>query len=397
MTVYFHNPGELDLDFLRLMGVSVKEDSAIGRFGTGLKYACAVLLRHGCSITIRTAGIEYELTTERAELRGREFQKVYLGCGSAREALGFTTDLGKDWTPLMAYRELVCNAWDEGGDVTGHWLSAPRSGVLITVQGSAITEARRNHYEMFLNPQLLHAGKSVEVHDIRKPHTYFKGVKVHSATGIFDTSFYLTYNILSELLLTEDRTARSAHQIGNYVRNYLAKEAPREVLNRVMFRSDNMEPALDYRNMKEVSETFLDFLEDNCEVAHLRQLAAFMLGKFRNKKAEVRPIKLTTTHQSDITEALAMLGPIATVPQSALHFVEKLSDDGVGAAYYPELEEIHISREILETNPTKLASVIYEEWVHKTKGYRDCTRELQTFLFETLINVTRRLPREDEA
>lgn len=51
--IIFENPGELDLNALRIMGVSVKQsDSPIGMFGTGLKYAVATAMRLGGSVEI---------------------------------------------------------------------------------------------------------------------------------------------------------------------------------------------------------------------------------------------------------------------------------------------------------------------------------------------------------
>ena len=48
MSIIFTNQGEIDIRAVTTFGVSVKNDnSAIGMFGTGLKYAIAIILRHG--------------------------------------------------------------------------------------------------------------------------------------------------------------------------------------------------------------------------------------------------------------------------------------------------------------------------------------------------------------
>ena len=53
MTVYFANAGLIDLDVIRIMGVSVKtKDNPIGYFGTGLKFALSTLLRSGHKVTL---------------------------------------------------------------------------------------------------------------------------------------------------------------------------------------------------------------------------------------------------------------------------------------------------------------------------------------------------------
>ncbi len=51
--VIFRNKGVIDPSSITTFGVSSKENpGAIGFFGTGLKYAIAILLREGCDITI---------------------------------------------------------------------------------------------------------------------------------------------------------------------------------------------------------------------------------------------------------------------------------------------------------------------------------------------------------
>src|ERR1700733_12022356 len=50
--IVFENYGEIEIDAITTFGVSVKEGpNPIGFFGTGLKYAVAVLLRHGCKVS----------------------------------------------------------------------------------------------------------------------------------------------------------------------------------------------------------------------------------------------------------------------------------------------------------------------------------------------------------
>ena len=75
--IRFHNFGELDLLALRTFGLHAKESSsAIGQFGTGLKYALAVLMRNGCDVSIRAGAIELEITTEQRNFRGKNLDFV---------------------------------------------------------------------------------------------------------------------------------------------------------------------------------------------------------------------------------------------------------------------------------------------------------------------------------
>ena len=71
MMIVFSTPTELDFIALRTFGLSVKEsEDPIGRFGTGLKYAVAVLIRTGAEVSI-SAG-EKRISIRREERNFRD-------------------------------------------------------------------------------------------------------------------------------------------------------------------------------------------------------------------------------------------------------------------------------------------------------------------------------------
>jgi hypothetical protein len=116
------NSGVLDIvKACSMLGASVKNDSttAIGMFGTGLKYALAQAGRMGIPIRMSSGSDVFETTLKSDEFRGQEFQKVYLRNINTGEehATPITTNFGQhDWGDLWnIYREIVCNAMDEEG------------------------------------------------------------------------------------------------------------------------------------------------------------------------------------------------------------------------------------------------------------------------------------------
>ena len=111
--IWFANAEPIDLRAVTTMGVHVKptNDSPIGYFGTGLKYAIATLLRNGHQIDIWANGQRNYFSTHDEEIRGTTFKLIYLN----GERLGFTTNLGKNWELWQAYRELESNVRDENG------------------------------------------------------------------------------------------------------------------------------------------------------------------------------------------------------------------------------------------------------------------------------------------
>lgn len=204
--IVFSNHGELDLNLLSTIGTSVKTtESPIGYFGTGLKYALATLLRHDCTITIQIGAASYTVETRPTTIRGKSFNLVCLIGKYDSITLPFTTDLGRNWQPWMAYRELWANALDEDGTTEAtETIPIPTPNTTsIIVSGPAIDDAHSLRDEFILNSttkSLLDSNPLLEVYDGITECIFYRGMKVTKTQTLF------TYNILSPLQLTEDRT-----------------------------------------------------------------------------------------------------------------------------------------------------------------------------------------------
>src|SRR5690606_17354524 len=108
----FSNPGLIDETAITTIAVNAKTgNNPIGVFGTGLKYAIAIILRLGGRVTIYRGLKKLEFGIKTKTIRGKEFDIITM---NGRQ-LGFTTHLGHHWQPWMAYRELWSNARDEEG------------------------------------------------------------------------------------------------------------------------------------------------------------------------------------------------------------------------------------------------------------------------------------------
>jgi len=116
------NDGIMEQEAFTMMGLSTKREdfSKIGMFGTGNKYAIAVLLREGFSVGIYTPKYVAAFDVKKKEFRGKEYEQIVMtttetGEELHRVELGITTDMGLQWTTDHAMREFICNARDEGG------------------------------------------------------------------------------------------------------------------------------------------------------------------------------------------------------------------------------------------------------------------------------------------
>jgi len=95
--VMFANNGVLEKHFIKSFGVSVKnDDSCVGFFGTGLKYALAILVRTGARVVIYSDKEVFKFDKVKQELKGKVFDFVTMN----GEIMPFTTELGKTWELL---------------------------------------------------------------------------------------------------------------------------------------------------------------------------------------------------------------------------------------------------------------------------------------------------------
>ena len=195
----FYNAGIINEVSITTFGINAKDnDSAIGYFGTGLKYAIAVLLRNGHSISIKSGKNNFTFHLQNEQVRGKSFDVVCMN----GKPLGFTTELGKNWELWMAYRELFCNAKDEGGGVMGSEINNTLFDTVITVTG--LDDIHKNNGEFILSSSPVAVSGNVEVHKLKSNGIFYKGILV----GAFKDMLY-SYNVNKSVELTEDRTLKN--------------------------------------------------------------------------------------------------------------------------------------------------------------------------------------------
>lgn len=109
------NKGEIDINALILMGGSTKRDSttAIGYYGSGLKYAISVMVRKEIPFRIYAGMNEHVITTKVVKFRDKEFKQILVN----GQDTSLTTDMGPDWQGWSAIRETVSNSIDEGESI----------------------------------------------------------------------------------------------------------------------------------------------------------------------------------------------------------------------------------------------------------------------------------------
>lgn len=242
--IVFENNGELDMRALTVFGMSAKPktDSPIGYFGTGLKYAIAVLVRNGCPVTIFVGKKKYSFYVKNENFRGSEYGTIcYTRDGMMgafdRDTLPFTTEHGKNWELWQAFRELESNTRDE----QGRSFQAPKDDIIegepgktkIVVVGDKFAEEWFKMDKVFL-PNGISVRKDasdfVQVLNQPSDHIYYRGLRV---MDLKKPSHY-TYNILERIDLTEDRTVKYPHEVQSIVGRWVATKANEQQISIVV-------------------------------------------------------------------------------------------------------------------------------------------------------------------
>lgn len=210
--ITIRNKGHLEIDLLTTMGAHVKEtDNAYGQFGTGMKYAIATLMRNGINFDLCIGENVYQFYAEQKAIRGKEFKMCHMHGKFDRIPLGFTTELGKNWLPWQAYRELYTNAiFDELEGECWEGDMQPMEGyTMFRIYDDIETEGV---FLRDMNLELLYASDDVDIYQGKSDYIYYQGVRakdLHSKKSLF------TYNIKSYCTITEDRSIAYDFQVND--------------------------------------------------------------------------------------------------------------------------------------------------------------------------------------
>ena len=384
MPVYFTNPGQIDIRAVTTLGVNAKADpSAIGYFGTGLKYALAVLLREGHQVEIFSGQEHYHFSTQQEEIRGKSFSFIYLWSSSGRKELGFTTDLGKNWTLASAYRELWSNCKDEQGRVTSSQpTSFDSSYTMIIITGRAFEEVHQRRSQIILaegERELLLSTPNLEIYSGNSSEIFYKGIAAYRLS----TQSKLTYNLLSPMTLTEDRTLASAWDLKWKIGTELAHNGTEEILREILAAKGFFEHELDYDWSSNDNVAFYKVAEElyRTDVLSLSDSVKSALRRRTPPKAlEPEALILDKIMEEEIASAIAICEAsgylISTYP---VKVADKLAN---GVLAQASNRTIWLSRQVFSQGI--LLECLLEEFFHLDHKVSDYSREMQDLLFKEL-------------
>ena len=389
MTVHFVNEEPIDLLALSTMGVSVKKtDNPIGMFGTGLKYAIAVLLRTGHNIRLVVDGEPVYITSEPTTIRGEEFQLVHLD----GRPLGFTTELGKRWEVWQAYRELRSNAIDEqGGQVmtslSGKW------GTVVTVSGPEIDEVHRKGGVFLESTPMLSLPHIGEIHEGRSEYMYYRGVRA----GKLEAPSLLTYNITNGSVdLTEDRTIEYPWEYNNFVGNLLPRIPSRHLAREVILaREGTLEYGLEWRGSM-FSDEVREVLGELSGNARSNHSAVQMWMRVTEKMPDYREVSLSAYEEEIVLDALRFCHRVGcSISRKDFSIVEGLGE-GILGIHSKVTNSIMLSHSCLDMGARRVASTLYEEWLHLRENLQDKSLTMQNHLLDKVFALADELHHMEE-
>lgn len=396
-TISFINPGEIDPRLITTMGCNVKEtESPIGYFGTGLKYAIAVLLRSGQQVTIWSGLTEYKLECQISTMRGKNFSVVHMN----EESVGFTTELGKNWTMENAYRELYCNSVDERGETTDSQAQPLAGQTTIWVEGEEFAAVHRRRGSFILEfsgkKKLFSHEKWGEIWEGPGQQMFYKGIAVGKHLG-GDAKY--TYNITSQIKLSEDRLVAEESSVRRICARMLSGCTDRSILRNSLLEDKGPEQYF-YFSFHAPTEEFLDvtaeLLPQHKET--MNKEAKLVFYKTRGvPKPNRRAIEMSPEERLMLGEAKELWLKIGVVIDNyPIRYVHSIDSGNRETQVFACAEDgqIWLTPECF-AGQELLNVAVFEEWLHLNHKVKDETREMQNVLFKYISTLAQRIQNHD--
>lgn len=391
--IIFETETELDLNVIKFMGVSIKGENSIGRFGTGLKFAIATLLRNDCSVELITRGESYKFGIADLSIRDKDFNAVTMN----GEPLAFTTSLGRDWLIWMAFRELYSNTLDEGGLVirTRKELKPIKDKTYIIVSGDNALEAWEEKDHIFLDPSKeplervvrLEIFEPLEVGKEKASYIYNRGIRISPEP---ETMLY-SYNILDNVQLSEDRFYKYMFSTLNSISMGVQKLQDKEIIKKIVTAKDTLEDRFDYSNNLITSDAFKEVVTSLFK----KHPTSLTIGALTYARSILKDSEIYIEEEMDKYESELL--------ETAKKYISRLKIEGLSDVQIKVVKELgkgilgradvekgiaYISKECFPRGINEVTSTLLEELIHVKTGFSDCTRELQTFLFDRLTHIS---------
>jgi len=428
----FANKGEIDLNAFKLLGASSKRDATdkIGFFGSGLKYATALMLREGIDFKVYAGKKEVKFGLIQQNFSGATFDVITVD----GEKTSLTTQAGPDWEPWFAIREIYSNTIDEGGSMELVSDMSPDKGAtkIYIEMSDKLGDVTKNwqDYFSFKRPVVDETSltgsfdrkRSYKIFSkrlIEYPVFFRRGIRVgeiKSAKSLFDYDF-------TDIEINESRVMRESWKAQQMIGEALMFSTNKNVIKKFI---DSWK---EYKNIEYNDTTWSyimtsDFFGYNYDAVTKGRFSDEWLNQLKKKR--IVPIDLTGFYgvtaktiglpskmikllkeqfgdeldiagstsknayrltgepDSDYKEVYERLSKAGfTFPFENIK-LGKFKDDDILGKFDSEENLIVLCDHSINWSRRDKTVLLLEELLHKKSGYSDNTREFQTFIINEL-------------
>lgn len=390
--VVFENDGVIDARSIRTFGISVKETSnPIGFFGTGLKYAIAVLMRTNHKVTLFAGLQKYVFEKKQINVRGKDFEAINMN----GEEMAFTTHLGSKWEIWQAFRELYCNVIDENGDVS-LCIDMPNpeeNKTYFIVEGEEFEHAFSHRGEIVFQPKAdsLCDG-SMEIYVGGSKNLYYRGIRVFD----FERPAMFTYNLISQADLTEDRTLKYTGSVGKDIALGISRLTDKSIIRQILTAEDfYYEHTLPFEHLRyyssNITPEFKEILEElfkrNTDKLNRSAREYHQHCESERTSKHYEPYDLSIVEQKQLDRARKIcMRLFDDFDQYKILCVKNLGESTMALAD-EDAGTMVISKRTFAHGTKYLMSTLIEEFIHLKTGHGDLTRGMQTYLFDLICTL----------
>lgn len=404
----FENKGEIDINAFRLLGASTKEEdeSKIGFWGSGLKYALAILLRNNIDIKCYSGNKEIKIGTRKTKMRGETYEVITIN----GTPTSITTQMGKDWELWFAVREIYSNLLDEGGcgvDVSDMVQGVTGKTSLFIEMTDEIKDIFDNfEYYFGSNREVKYDLGEYKIYNKLRGLIYRMGIKV----GQEDNLLY-DYEI-PDIKINESRVIPSSFYLDQQLSKIWHEEANTEMIGRLVKEDCYEKNNMDWDWSNSFNDNWLTYLTgktiipreaagffvDDMSKAHFvlpTNICSRLFQQFGNKlnikgyndtNQEVfsKEVEISEIEKQRIDGLKNKIGVKFPAIDRMEVIVSKLSVEELGTIIDGK---IVLNENILSKGDDIIMETLVEEFIHMSSGADDRTRQFQDYAISMIISL----------
>lgn len=413
-----------DPKMFHYMGLSTKRDdiNTIGKFGSGLKYAISWLMRNDLLFSVSMNGNPIKMSyTQDIVIDHKDNSEINVRVLSVNDVpTSITSLMGPDWEPWQVLREMLCNAYDADPKFTWDLCRHPNyedTGTSMVIQLNPELSGILADYSRYFRFSEATDKPLIVPSKIQPLRIYFQGVLIYENDTINVPFYFLTHEAdINEMRKwKEDWRAKESFWTAllasdNYDVDLIKSVFYNSDLVSLMHSSSLIDVAIplphivdalkdweyktEYDNLADYFAGNVDAIQlDTVSINAHKILESRKLGKHisRRKYNEngYSEIAHSPILDKKLFEDLAWWAMHDIKMEYDFQFVDFQNDNVMASALVKE-KKVLLSPKIFDENMFSVKerlSIYFEEHVHISTGFKDETRELQDYLFKTIVSL----------